>query len=123
MAIGGVIALGKDLSGVLIRDKRKKHGFRQLIEGDGDRSRPLLVFDDVLSSGRTMERTIATLRREGFNPCCACVLFEFGWLAGRSRVDGLGIELLNMARLEYVRTPKVIWRNESFSPLFNALSR
>jgi orotate phosphoribosyltransferase len=77
--------------GGLVREQRKPHGRRRLVEGPLDRSRPVVLVDDILNSGRTAARAIALLRNEGFRVEGMMTLFNFTWSGGRARVEAQGL--------------------------------
>lgn len=52
-------------SGLCIRNKTEIHGKRQ-IEGQGDKSLPVVLIDDCLNTGSTIVRAIATLEKAGY---------------------------------------------------------
>lgn len=82
--------------GGFIREKRKPHGRRRLVEGPVDSSRPVVLLDDILNSGRSAARAVALLRGEGFEVAGLMTLFSFTWSSGRSRLeaDGLWVDSL-----------------------------
>lgn len=82
---------GPPLSGGFVREHRKPHGRRRLVEGPLDRSSPVVVLDDILNSGRSAARTVAMLRQDGFDVAGLVTLFNFTWSGGRSRIEELGL--------------------------------
>ncbi len=77
--------------GGLVREERKPHGRRRLVEGPVDRSKPVILVDDILNSGRTANRAIALLRNDGFQVDGMMTLFNFTWSGGRARVEAQGL--------------------------------
>jgi adenine phosphoribosyltransferase len=59
--------------------------------GRGDR---VLVVDDVLATGGTLEATIGLVERLGGAVLGAAVLLELGGLGGRARIEARGVELV-----------------------------
>lgn len=82
---------GPSLSGGFVREHRKPHGRRRLVEGPIDRARPLVVLDDILNSGRSAARAVGLLRQDGFQVAGLLTLFNFTWSGGRARVEELGL--------------------------------
>ncbi len=82
--------------GGFVREQRKPHGRRRLVEGPLDRSRPIVLLDDILNSGRSAARAVSLLRSDGFNVVGLITLFNFTWSGGRARVeaDGLWVDAL-----------------------------
>jgi len=78
-------------SGGFIREKRKPHGRRRLVEGPLDRSRPVVLLDDILNSGRSASRALSLLRGDGFEVVGIMTLFNFTWSGGRARMEAQGL--------------------------------
>lgn len=77
--------------GAFVRDQRKPHGRRRLVEGPVERSKPIVLLDDIINSGRTAVRTISLLRSDGFNVVGMMALFNFSWSRGKSRLAAEGV--------------------------------
>lgn len=77
--------------GGFIRDRRKPHGRRRLVEGPLDRSKPVVLLDDILNSGRSAMKAVELLRSDGFRVAGLMTLFNFTWSGGRQRIEGEGI--------------------------------
>lgn len=73
--------------GGFVREQRKPHGRRRLVEGPLDRTRPVVLLDDILNSGRSASRALSLLRNDGFNVVGVMTLFNFTWSGGRGRVE------------------------------------
>ena len=82
--------------GGFIREQRKKHGRRRLVEGPLDRSQPIVLLDDIINSGRSAIHALSLLRGDGFEVSGLITLFNFTWSGGRERVEteGLWVESL-----------------------------
>ena len=80
-----------DFNGGFVRDTRKPHGRRRLVEGPLDESQPIVLLDDILNSGRSAARAVALLRSEGFRVAGLMTLFNFTWSGGRARLEGEGL--------------------------------
>jgi orotate phosphoribosyltransferase len=82
--------------GGFVRERRKPHGRRRLVEGPLDRSQPVVLLDDILNSGRSAARALALLQGDGYRVAGLMTLFNFTWSGGRARLeaDGLWIDSL-----------------------------
>ena len=78
-------------NGGFVREQRKPHGRRRLVEGPLERSQPIVLLDDIINSGRSAERALNLLRDDGFNVVGMMTLFNFTWSGGRSRLEAHGI--------------------------------
>ena len=72
--------------GGFVREQRKPHGRRRLVEGPLDRSEPVVLLDDILNSGRSAARALSLLRSDGFEVVGLMTLFNFTWSGGRTRL-------------------------------------
>lgn len=97
--VGAMLALGRDLTGVLVREQRKAHGFRETLEGTADRSRPVAVVDDLLSSGTSAVKTADMLRADGLWPTVVVTVFRYEWCDGRGLLRHRGLEHRALAAL------------------------
>ena len=90
---------GRHFSGGLIRSQRKRYGRKRLVEGAVDEEMPVVLLDDILNSGRSAEKAIGLLDREGYSVSGLFTLFNFTWGGGKSRIlsQGLWVDtLLNL---------------------------
>ena len=78
-------------NGGFVREQRKPHGRRRLIEGPLDRSRPVVLLDDILNSGRSAATAVSLLRSDGFQVAGLMTLFNFTWSGGRERIESDGL--------------------------------
>lgn len=84
------VLLDDRCTGLTVRPAAKGHGAGRRVEGRPDRSRPVVVVDDSLSSGRSFLSAAAILEREGFEVEGLVALVEFPGRGGRERAEGLG---------------------------------
>ncbi len=77
--------------GGFIREARKPHGRRRLIEGPLDPSRPVVLLDDILNSGRSAARAVSLLQSDGYQVAGLITLFNFTWSGGRTRLEAEGL--------------------------------
>lgn len=77
--------------GGFIREQRKPHGRRRLVEGPVERGSPVVLLDDILNSGRSAVKAVSLLRSDGFEVVGLTTLFNFTWSGGRSRLEAEGL--------------------------------
>jgi len=82
---------GESFRGGLVRDERKEHGRRRLVEGPIDPEEPVVLLDDIINSGRSASRALHLLRREGLEIVGLLTLFNFTWSSGQSRIEDEGL--------------------------------
>jgi orotate phosphoribosyltransferase len=77
--------------GGFVRGERKQHGRRRLVEGPLDRSKPVVLLDDILNSGRSALHGIQLLEGDGYEVAGVMTLFAFTWSGGRERLESRGV--------------------------------
>lgn len=77
--------------GGFIRENRKSYGRQRLIEGPLDPELPIVLVDDVLNSGKTLEKAIQLLKAESYQVTGVFTLFCFTWGAGKERLQQKGL--------------------------------
>ena len=78
-------------NGGFVRQERKSHGRRRLVEGPLDRDKPVVLLDDIINSGRSGNTALNLLRSDGFQVVGMMTLFNFTWSGGRARLESQGI--------------------------------
>jgi AMMECR1 domain-containing protein/orotate phosphoribosyltransferase len=79
--------------GLLVRKERKPHGSLKLIEGPIDRNQPVVLIDDSVSSGLSVEEGTERLEAAGLRvEGCIC-LVRFGWHGGYARMQERGYHM------------------------------
>lgn len=79
--------------GLLVRKERKEHGSLKLIEGVIDPSEPVILLDDSVSSGMSMEEGTARLEEAGLRVEGGVCLVRFGWYGGYARMQERGYHM------------------------------
>jgi orotate phosphoribosyltransferase/AMMECR1 domain-containing protein len=77
-------------TGLVIREARKQYGSSRQIEGPADKSKPVVIIDDSLSSGTSLRKGIQVLEEEGFQVEGAVVLVNFPFRGGMEWASALG---------------------------------
>jgi AMMECR1 domain-containing protein/orotate phosphoribosyltransferase len=79
--------------GLLVRKERKAHGSLKLIEGVIDPGEPVVLVDDSVSSGISMEEATARLEEAGLRVEGGICLVRFGWYGGYARMQERGYHM------------------------------
>jgi len=82
---------GDTFKGGLVRDERKEHGRRRLVEGPVEPEEPVVMLDDIINSGRSASQALTLLRRAGFTVEGLLTLFNFTWSSGQDRIEAEGL--------------------------------
>lgn len=99
-----VLSADEQFKGGFIREYRKRHGRRRLIEGPLDLTLPVVLMDDILNSGRSATRAIGLLRSAGFQVAGIVTLFNFTWSSGRERLESKGFWVESLLELNLRET-------------------
>lgn len=82
---------GDGFKGGLVREERKEHGRRRLVEGPIDPDKPVVMVDDIINSGRSASEALTLLRGAGFTVEGLLTLFNFTWSSGQARIEAEGL--------------------------------
>jgi AMMECR1 domain-containing protein len=77
-------------SGAVIRERRKRYLSCRRIEGLFDKNQPVIVIDDSLSSGTSLQKAIAAVEDEGGEVEGALALVHFPFRGGSEWANSLG---------------------------------
>jgi orotate phosphoribosyltransferase len=80
---------GQELHGFLVRKMEKQHGTGQRIEGFCEKGAPVVIVDDVCTTGASTIQGIQTAREFGFNVVGAICLVERQESNGRPAVEAV----------------------------------
>jgi len=79
--------------GLLVRKERKQHGSLKLIEGSIDPAEPVILLDDSVSSGLSMDEATERLEAAGLRVEGGICLVRFGWYGGYARMQERGYHM------------------------------
>ena len=82
-----VSVLSGDLSGFLVRKAEKQHGTGQRVEGFREKGAPVVIVDDVCTTGASTIQAIEAAREFGFDVVAAMCLVEREEAKGRPNVE------------------------------------
>ncbi len=85
------VSEGDEFKGGLVRDERKEHGRRRLVEGPIDADQPVVMVDDIINSGRSAAEALRLVRSAGFMVDGLLTLFNFTWSNGQDRIEAEGL--------------------------------
>lgn len=77
--------------GGLVREERKEHGRRRLVEGPISPDESVVLLDDIINSGRSASQALTLLRGAGFSVAGLLTLFNFTWSSGQDRIEAEGL--------------------------------
>ncbi len=79
--------------GLLVRKERKQHGSLKLIEGFIDKDEPVILIDDSVSSGLSMNEATERLEEAGLRVEGGICLVRFGWDNGYAQMQERGYHM------------------------------
>ena len=85
------VSEGDEFKGGLIREERKEHGRRRLVEGPIDADQPVVMVDDIINSGRSASEALRLVHSAGFTVDGLLTLFNFTWSNGQDRIEAEGL--------------------------------
>ncbi len=84
----------------VVRKQAKDHGLGKLIEGATRPGDHALIVDDVLTSGGSLLKAIATARQAGLVVSQALVIVDRKEQDGRARVEREGVSLISLLTID-----------------------
>jgi orotate phosphoribosyltransferase/AMMECR1 domain-containing protein len=92
--VASCVSLSNDLyTGLAIRQTREAHGTCQQIEGRGDKSKPVVIIDDAISSGNSLFKAASILESEGYTVEGSVCLVDFPWRGGTQWAGSIGYRI------------------------------
>ena len=88
-----IVRSNNKYSGLLIRKSVKAHGSMRRIEGKARAGEPVVLIDDSISSGLSMETACRHLEEAGLRVEGAAVLVRFGWENGCASLQSRGYHI------------------------------
>lgn len=79
-----------------IRKEPKKHGMRLQIEGNIEPGDPVIIVDDVVTTGKSTMQAIDIAIEHGLNILCAIILVDRCEENGRQNIESKGIKVYSI---------------------------
>lgn len=107
---------GVDVNGIIIRKKRKKHGYQEQIEGKLRPDVPVMIVDDSANSCGTLEQARVVLREAGARIAGAFVVVGFGSSQGKDweHQNGIPVSSIFMADEFGVQVNNPFWPKTAY---------
>jgi orotate phosphoribosyltransferase len=100
IAHGALLADALDLPFCYVRPEPKKHGLRNQIEGRIEKGTPVLVVEDLVSTGKSSLAAVEALRAEGAEVCGMLALFSYNFPPTAEKFASAGIILHTLTDLD-----------------------
>ncbi|WP_298609367.1 AMMECR1 domain-containing protein [uncultured Thiothrix sp.] len=102
-----VLQGGGRYEALLVRKERKPHGSLKLIEGRINRDEPVIIIDDSVSSGISMQKCRDTLEADGFRVEGGICLVRFGWYGGFGLMQEQGYHMETVFDIDHDVSPRM----------------
>src|SRR5579872_832393 len=94
---GAMVADQLKLPFVYVRSKPKEHGTGQQIEGFYEPGRPVVVMEDLLSTGKSSLQVVEVLRQAGLNVVGLVSIFNYDFPAARNAFQQAGVPYISLS--------------------------
>jgi len=91
---------GEPIEAFVIRKEPKAHGTMKQVEGNVEEGDPVVILDDVLTTGKSTIKAIEAARAAGLKILAAIVLLDRGEHEGKANVEQTGARLYSIFRKE-----------------------
>lgn len=98
---------GGKYEALLVRKERKPHGSLKLIEGRINRDEPVIMIDDSVSSGISMQKCRDVLEADGFRVEGGISLVRFGWYGGFALLQEQGYHMETVLDIDRDVSPRM----------------
>ena len=112
IGIGMLVAEKLNLPFVYVRPEPKKHGRQNQIEGHPPEGIPIVVIEDLISTGKSSLNAVAALQEQRFQVLGMLALFSYGFATAEENFSAKNITLHTLSNydhlLAYANTTKAI---------------
>src|SRR6202000_1735449 len=82
---------------IYVRSKPKEHGLGQQIEGYYEKGQPVVVIEDLISTGKSSLQVVDILREAGLDVIGLVSIFHYGFETGRLAFEKAGIPFISLS--------------------------
>lgn len=97
IAWGAMAADQLKLPYVYVRSKPKEHGLGQQIEGYYEKEQPVVVIEDLISTGKSSLQVVDVLRNEGLEVIGLVSIFNYGFAAAQQAFEKAGVPYTSLS--------------------------
>lgn len=102
IAQGALVADELNLPFVYVRSKPKDHGMANLIEGEMDKGKKVVVVEDLISTGGSSLKAVDALRKAGYEVVGMVASYTYGFPVASKAFDEAGVKLVTLTDYEHV---------------------
>jgi len=97
IAWGAMAADQLKLPYIYVRSKPKEHGLGQQIEGYYEKSQPVVVIEDLISTGKSSLQVVDVLRQTGLEVIGLVSIFNYGFRAAKTAFERAGVPFVSLS--------------------------
>jgi len=97
IAIGALVADYLGLPFVYVRSAPKGHGLENLIEGDVNRGKNVIVIEDLISTGSSSLKAVKSLRMAGCDVMGMCAIFSYEFQQAKNNFNQAQVKLFALS--------------------------
>jgi orotate phosphoribosyltransferase len=97
IAWGAMAADQLKLPYVYVRSKPKEHGLGQQIEGYYEKDQPVVVIEDLISTGKSSLQVVDILRNEGLEVIGLVSIFNYGFATAQQAFEKAGVPYVSLS--------------------------
>ena len=102
IAQGALVADGLNLPFVYVRSKAKDHGMQNLIEGDVEPGKKVVVIEDLISTGGSSLKAVEALRQAGCEVIGMVASYTYGFDVAKKAFEDANVKLVTLTDYEHV---------------------
>ena len=97
IAIGVLVAEAMDLPFIYVRPKPKEHGLGNMIEGEIEQGKKVVVIEDLISTGKSSLKAVEALRAASIEVLGMAAIFTYGLQVSMQNFKDAKVELQTLS--------------------------
>ncbi|MGB2085750.1 MAG: orotate phosphoribosyltransferase [Flavobacteriaceae bacterium] len=102
IGIGMLVAQKLETSFIYVRPEPKKHGRQNQIEGHPPEGKPIVVIEDLISTGKSSLNAVKALKESGLNVLGMLALFSYGFEVAKANFSSAKLNLHTLSDYEHL---------------------
>lgn len=102
IAQGALVADALGLPFVYVRSKAKDHGMQNLIEGELEKGKKVVVVEDLISTGGSSLKAVDALRQAGMEVVGMVASYTYGFPIAKQAFEDAKVELVTLTDYEHI---------------------
>lgn len=96
IAHGMLVAEAMDLPFIYVRSEQKKHGLKNMIEGELKPNQKVVVIEDLISTGLSSLKAVDALRDANANVLGMVAIFTYGFDTAKQNIEGYNLPVFTL---------------------------